>query len=188
MNGDHEFSCRCGAFRARVARGGPSGANRVICYCESCQKFARELGAEATLVEGGGSDIVQISSARIDILDGSESLAALKLSDKGPVRWHTTCCNTPIGAAAGSARIPFIGLNNEVAKLPEAMTGPVTAQLYRRSATKRVPEVGQGKGMFAVILGFARVMIPAMLRGDGARSPFYGPNRKPIVRVRRIEP
>jgi len=109
MNEQIEVRCRCGEVRGVVSDPSPRTVNRVICYCDDCQAFVHHLGRADMLDEKGGSDIVQVAPARLRFTAGEDRIAGLRLSPKGLHRWHTTCCNTPIGNTLGPG-VPFVGL------------------------------------------------------------------------------
>ena len=111
MTADLPIRCSCGALRG-VARGvSPSRGNRVICYCADCQSFAHFLGRATEILDrSGGTDIFQTSPARIEITQGRERLASMRLTPKGLLRWYADCCKTPIGNTAITREIPFVGL------------------------------------------------------------------------------
>jgi hypothetical protein len=45
----HPLQCRCGTIKGHVAR--PELANRVVCYCGSCQAFAHFLGSPTDILD-----------------------------------------------------------------------------------------------------------------------------------------
>src|SRR5262249_59901090 len=57
----------------------------------------------------GGTDIVQVAPAALTFVQGQDRIVGLRLTPKGLYRWHTSCCNTPIGNTLGPA-IPFVGI------------------------------------------------------------------------------
>jgi len=103
------LQCRCGEVVGVVTNASPRTVNRVICYCDDCQAFAHQLGRADLLDAQGGSDIVQVAPASLTIVKGQDRIAGVRLSPKGLFRWHTTCCNTPVGNTLGPA-IPFVGI------------------------------------------------------------------------------
>jgi len=109
MSKEVEVSCRCGEVRGVVANASPRKVNRVVCYCDDCQAFAHQLGRGDLLNAQGGTDIIQVAPASLTFVRGQHRIAGLRLSSKGLFRWHTTCCNTPVGNTLGPA-IPFVGI------------------------------------------------------------------------------
>ena len=104
-----QVRCRCGEVVGVVTNASPQKVNRVICYCDDCQAFAHQLGRADLLNAQGGSDIVQVAPASLTFIKGQNRIAGVRLTPKGLFRWHTTCCNTPVGNTLGPA-IPFVGL------------------------------------------------------------------------------
>ena len=107
--GPAALSCQCGKVRGELVDASPGNVNRIICYCDDCQAFARYLGRPDLLDARGGSDIVQVAPARLAFVEGQENIRGVRLSPKGLYRWHSACCNTPLGNTASPA-IPFVGI------------------------------------------------------------------------------
>src|SRR5687768_4861211 len=105
---DIALRCRCGTVRG-VAHGVEPGAiNHCFCYCDDCQAFAHFLGrADDVLDAWGGTEITQMSQARLAFVSGTDSIAAMRLTEKGLMRWYASCCNTPIGNTLATGAMPF---------------------------------------------------------------------------------
>ena len=101
---NHALQCRCGTLKGEVAH--TEVANRGVCYCKDCQAFARFLGRTGIMYEHGGTDIYQMAPSRVQ-LDRTESLACLRLSDKGMHRWYCSECKTTLGNTLGP-KVPWI--------------------------------------------------------------------------------
>jgi len=103
------IECACGAVQGVIE--GSGAHNRGLCYCSDCRAFARFLNkAPEVLDEQGGTEIVQIAQPRLRFEQGEEHLAAVRLSDKGIIRWYAACCRTPIGNTLPTRRVAVIGL------------------------------------------------------------------------------
>jgi hypothetical protein len=109
MNTQVELRCRCGEVRALVSNPSPRTVNRVICYCDDCQGFAHQIGRADLLNAQGGSDVVQVAPATLKFIQGQDRIVGLRLTPKGLFRWHTSCCNTPVGNTL-TPSIPFVGI------------------------------------------------------------------------------
>ena len=109
MSKEVELRCRCGEVIGLVENASPQKVNRVVCYCDDCQAFAHQLGRGDLLNAQGGTDIIQVAPASLIFVKGQYRIAGLRLTPKGLFRWHTTCCNTPVGNTLGPA-IPFVGI------------------------------------------------------------------------------
>lgn len=176
-----EWTCRCGAFAAEID---PRRGMRVVCYCPSCRAFAAKTGAEGVLDAAGGSDLFQVAPEEMTILRGSEHLAWLKLTEKGPARWFTTCCNTPVANTMDTPAFPFVTLQSHRFHDPDQL-GPIKARVFRRHALANVPSGGAGTK--ALYWNFAKRMLRSRLTGGWKRNPFFGADRKPIVGRSKIE-
>lgn len=105
----HTIGCECGAVRGTVD--GRGLCSHLICYCADCRAFAHFLGhADKVLDAQGGTEIVQLAQPRISFTRGTEHLSAVRLSDRGLLRWYAGCCNTPIGNTMANRKVGVIGL------------------------------------------------------------------------------
>lgn len=170
-----EWTCRCGAFAAEVET---RRGIRAVCYCESCRAFAERTGATGALDAAGGSDLFQVAPEEVLFLKPDAPLAWIKLTDKGPARWFTTCCNTPVANTMPTPGIPFVTLMSHRFADPDAL-GPVRARVYRRFATQRVPDDGGGTG--ALLRNFAVRALRSRLTGGWRRNPFFTTTGEPIA-------
>jgi hypothetical protein len=102
------LQCRCGAVRAELDPARALG--RLICHCEDCQTYAGALERGDVLDAHGGTDIVQVAPSAVRMTAGTDRIACLRLSDTGLMRWHTACCQTPMGNTVESPNIAFIGV------------------------------------------------------------------------------
>jgi hypothetical protein len=147
MSTQVELGCRCGQVRGVVTNASPQTVNRVVCYCDDCQAFAHQLGRADLLSSQGGTDIVQVAPASLRFIQGQDHIVGLRLTAKGLYRWHTSCCNSPVGNTVGPA-IPFVGI------VAEAFDG----------GTRRADEVF-GKPIGAILGKYAIGEAPPGSRG-----------------------
>lgn len=193
MATDLPLACRCGKFRG-IARGMSAGAGcRVVCYCDDCQRYAHLLGGESPVLDAhGGTDIFQTSPARLEILQGIDRLACLRLSDKGPLRWYTDCCKTPIGNTPATRLAPFVGLVHScMAVRPQELDrllGPVQLRVMGRFALGDTTGLDAHEGFpFSYMLRMILRMLGWRLRGDHRRHPFFDATTgRPIASVRNV--
>ena len=179
MQGSITLKCSCGKRIGEIERSAANRSTRALCYCVDCQAFAHYLRNHETVLDSqGGSDVTQISPARISFSEGKEHLACLRLSDNGMVRWYAQCCNTPIGNTMANPKVPFIGLLHKCMHTSKGESlddvfGPATMVVY--------PEFAQGEpkpkgNRWSLALGVARLVkniITARLLGDARRNPFF---------------
>jgi hypothetical protein len=177
----HPLRCRCGAVQGLVKN--PQRANRVVCYCRDCQAFARFLGSDSqTLDARGGSEVIQVIPKDVTFSQGVDSLACVRLTDKGMIRWYAACCRTPIGNTLENFKISFIGLLHdclETAPLQESF-GPIRSYVNSQGA------IGTPKpksaGMWTTLWWVIRTIGKARINGDYRHTPFFRMDtRRPIV-------
>jgi hypothetical protein len=179
---NHPLQCQCGTVKGFVAN--PRDCNRVICYCKDCQAFAHFLRRDDVLDERGGSDVIQVLPKNVTFTAGTESLACMRLTDKGLLRWYAKCCNTPMGNTLSTPKLSFVGLVHSCLRSPQRSLddafGPVRAWFNANSATgePKPKEAGMGTVMWWF---FSRVL-KARINGEWKRNPFFdAASGKPIV-------
>jgi hypothetical protein len=170
-----------------VTNASPQKVNRVICYCDDCQAFAHQLGRADLLNAQGGSDIVQVAPASLGFIKGQNRIAGLRLSPKGLFRWHTTCCNTPIGNTLGPA-IPFVGLVAQTfdggPRTADAVFGAPLGAILGKYAIGPAPAGSTGINLTLLLRAITKVL-GWRLRGRAWPHPFFQPRtREPIYPLR----
>jgi hypothetical protein len=100
--------CQCGRVRGEVDLS--RAYTRATCYCKDCQAFSRYLKRPDMVDRCGGTDIVPMSPAGVRITDGLQNVVCMSLSGKGRLRWHTACCQTPLGNTPRSRKIAYVGM------------------------------------------------------------------------------
>jgi hypothetical protein len=151
-----ELRCRCGEVRGTATDLSPRTVNRVVCYCDDCQAFAHQLGRTDLLNAKGGSDIVQLAPAALSFTQGQHHIVGLRLRPNGLYRWHTSCCNTPVGNTL-TPTIPFVGLlasTFDTPRLDDAVGAP-SGEIFGKYAVGEPPS------------GSTRLNLPLLLRAIG---------------------
>ncbi|MET3838646.1 DUF6151 family protein [Bradyrhizobium sp. OAE829] len=191
MSKQAELRCRCGEVVGEITNASPRTVNRVVCYCDDCQAFAHQLGRADLLNAQGGSDIVQVAPASLTFVKGQERIAGVRLTSKGLFRWHTTCCNTPVGNTLGPA-IPFVGIvaqafNTDTQRADQVFGAPVGA-ILGKYAIGEPPAGSTGLNLPLILRAIAKV-IGWRLRGRTWPHPFFRPNtREPIYPATVLSP
>jgi hypothetical protein len=153
----------------------PGDSSRLICYCKDCQAFAHFLKRDDVLDERGGSEVIQVTPKNVTFTAGIESLACVRLTDKGLLRWYAKCCNTPIGNMLATPKMSFVGLVHNCLHSPrqslDESFGPVKARVNVKGAKgdPKPRQVGQG----AAIWWFLNHTLRARFNGDWKRNPFF---------------
>ena len=172
---NHPLQCRCGTIKGFVDTSRP--VNRAVCYCKDCQAFAHYLGRPSETLDGNdGTDVVQTIPAKVTLTQGRESLACIRLTEKGLVRWYAKCCNTPIGNTTANYRVSFVGLIHNCLEIPPASLddsfGPVRMWSFTKNAKTKI-DGGSPFGMVPGILRIFGMVLGARLNGAYKRTPFF---------------
>lgn len=184
--------CFCGTVRGVLTGASSKIGRRVICYCDDCQAFANYLSTDCGILDhNGGTDIFQVSPARLAFRQGKDQLACLRLTPKGTVRWYTSCCRTPIGNTLPTGKLPFVGLIHSCmdpgGRSLSEILGPVRARVMARYAIGELNVVdAYDKFSPAILAGFIFDAIRWRIRGDHIYSPFFDPVTDEPVAVPQI--
>ncbi len=182
---DVALKCKCGELRGTVTNVSPETGNRLICYCNDCQAFARYLDQESAILdEHGGTDIYQTVPAAVNISAGSDQLRCKRLTENGLFRWYTQCCKTPVGNTV-SAGLPFAGLFHNIMDDDGARDqnmGPVRYYVQGKTAKGKPPADKVHAGFpFAMLARSLPMLLIAKLRGQHKPSPFFDDKGQPII-------
>lgn len=136
------------------------------------------MGHAEALEPGGGSPIVQVLPARVEITEGADQIACLRLSPKGLHRWYAACCKTPLANTPGSARIPFAGMWRPLFERTDAF-GPVVTYGFTKAALPGGPR--KDKGLSRMLGGLLKRSLAAYLNGTARQNPFFDATGAPVV-------
>jgi hypothetical protein len=176
----HPIQCKCGTVRGQLEGTGVS--NRLICYCTDCRAFARFLGrVDDVLDEQGGTEIVQVAQPRLSFSQGADRLAAVRLSEKGLVRWYASCCKTPIGNTMAGPKASFIGLIHS--SLDHARMDRDFGKKIARvnTATALGDTKPAQRGLLGVITRFIWIVFTMRISGRYRTSRMFGESGSPRV-------
>ena len=132
----------------------------------------------------GGSEIVQVAQPRLIFSQGKEHLAAVRLSEKGMVRWYAACCKTPIGNTMLNPKLGFIGL------IHSSLDRPRMDLDFGRDIAKVNTDTAVGNtkprptGLFGSILRIMWIVLSTRIGGGGRKSEFFDASGNPVVRPR----
>ena len=184
--------CKCGTVRA-LADIRDHHARRAVCYCRDCRMFAYFLAqADKILDRHGGTEVVQMSQARLRFEAGRERLACLRLTPRGLLRWYAACCDTPIGNVTANRHIPYLGLVHAcldygaTGSTPESLLGPIDCRVHAHDPEVRQRYTDAHAGIpVGTLVRVASRVLGWRLRGDHRQSPFFDPDSgAPIVQPR----
>jgi hypothetical protein len=138
--------------------------------------YAHFLGNSAQVLdEHGGTDVVPTMPRNVRFTQGIESLACMRLTEKGLMRWYAKCCNTPIGNTSPNFKFAFVGLlhnclENDGASLDQSF-GPPRMRSYTRSA--RNHSTLKDQGIFGTLAKFAAMLLRERFNGGYKLTPFF---------------
>jgi len=178
------LKCHCGEVQGVAHDVSPSSGNRVVCCCASCQEFANYLGTQADVLdEYGGTELFQLSQSQVQISQGHDKLQCVRLTPKGLLRWHSTCCNTAIGNTV-KASLPFVGLIHTFLDIPDpdATLGKVRAYVQTQDATQTPGyRKHHAKYPVGITLRIIRKMLLWKIQRKNKPSPFFNEEGMSIV-------
>jgi hypothetical protein len=182
---NHPIECRCGTLKGYVT---PGMASRGVCYCKDCQAFAHFLAspAGAVLNELGGTEVVATLPGQVHFTQGMEALVCMSLSDRGLLRWYTSCCNTPIGNTPRDFRTSYVGLvhsclSKQAPSLQDSF-GPMRMVLQTKSA--RGPVKSTPLRNLVTLLKIMQSVVAARVGGGYRGNPFFDDSGKPVKQPR----
>jgi len=185
--------CSCGAVQGIAHDVSAKSGNRCVCYCDDCQAFAQFLGrVDEILDTNGGTDIFQMSPAKVEFTSGKEHLASMRLSPNGLLRWYAECCKTPIGNTQISPSLPFVGMIHNCIYLTDSTSrdrvlGPVRAGVNGRFARGDTTGLNlHDKAPPGLLLRLIRLIAKWRLQGAHRNSAFHEPksglpSKEPLV-------
>ena len=181
MKTEATLTCSCGTVSGRIQAISTRYNNHLVCYCEDCQAFARHLGADAKALDAnGGTEIMQVTPQQIQIDKGADQLRCLRLSRKGPFRWYTNCCRTPV-ANTVSAGLPFAGVVAAFISSPHDDLGPVRYRIQGQYAIDPPPDLEIDPAFPRLMtLRIVGQMLLARIAGKHKPSPFFGEDGRPL--------
>lgn len=182
---DLPLSCTCGAVQGALTDVVPKRTRRMVCMCDDCQTYAHWLDrAEDILDAHGGSQVIMTTPARLKLRQGHEHIACVKLGPKGPLRWHTSCCKTPLANGVSNPNIPLMivsALMFDASSLDDAL-GPVAARFFGQFGKAPLPPGSHMRVPLSAIAGSAFGLMGARLRGEHKPTPFFNAAGEPVAK------
>lgn len=181
---DLALSCSCGTVQGMATAITPDSGTHAVCYCRSCQAFARHLQREGVILDPwGGTEVFQITPSQIKITAGADQIRCIRLGPKGIYRWYSGCCNTAIGNTLG-ASVPFIGLIHSFITPGEQRSqalGPVLFKVFGQYARQLPQSDSLHPGLpLKMLARNLPKMLMAKLRGRHKPSPFFSDTGAPV--------
>ena len=174
------IQCTCGSSRGIAKDVTPKRVSHLVCMCDDCQTYAHWLGRPADILDPhGGTEVVQMTPRMVEITEGKEHLHCVRLSPKGILRWHSSCCKTPIANTLAKPGVPFSGLVHLALRqggseaIPEDRVGPIKARINGRFGHGTQPEGSHPKAPFGVIASAVFGLLGAFVRREHRPTPFF---------------
>lgn len=105
----------------------PATGSHAECFCEGCR--AGELYTGAPDPAPAPVGIFQTSPHQLDIIKGHEHLAVFSFGPKNLLRWHASCCGSPLFNSMRNPKVSFVGMRTNLFADTTAL-GPVITQSY----------------------------------------------------------
>lgn len=180
---DLKFSCRCGTVKGHMKVAAISHGLRLICHCADCRAAERYFAPQGHSPSETGVDLYQTYPDLVQIDQGKEHLALLRLSPRGLMRWHASCCGTPLANTLAKPQLPFVGLCVNTLEDP-APLGRVKAEGFVPARTPGQPP--KHKGGARIVYGVLSRMITARATGRWRTSAFFdtdsgAPRAEPVI-------
>lgn len=176
-----DLKCHCGQVKGTLNV--VSGCFfHVECLCSDCQKFANHLGnADKILNEYGGTELFQTYPAYLNITVGNDKISCVQLKQKGLYRWHTACCNMPLGNTMNSAKIPFVGISVKLMQFANeeqknSILGPVTLKAFGKDSIGEMPYDAHTKFPLSFMPKIIYFMGKGLINKKSTPSPFFNGN------------
>jgi hypothetical protein len=164
--------CRCGQARGSLDLGAPL-SKHVVCYCNDCRAFMVALGREDLLDPSGGSELYVTAPSRLKLTAGSSELRCVRLSDKGMLRWHWACCNTPLANTRTAPGLPFVSIHRAFIELGDGHSLGPLKHVQTRHATASLPSGAKQWPALAMIVETLAFLGIGRLRGAQQPNPLF---------------
>ncbi|MEM6993964.1 MAG: DUF6151 family protein [Myxococcota bacterium] len=180
--------CTCGDVHGTATDISPETVTRLACMCDDCQAYAHWLGrADEILDDYGGTEVVQLTPAQLQLNGGFEHVRCVRLGPRGLMRWYAGCCKTPVANMLASPKMPFAGvvhsfIDTEAIDEPlDAVFGPVRARVQGRFAPGALPDGGHRRAPVGLIARAAWQLLRAWAGRKHRPSPVYDDAGTPLI-------
>ncbi len=178
-----EVSCRCGTVKGHLEVAPTREGIPVICFCRDCQAAAQYLGQPERLDAQGGTHLYITKPRLLHLTSGQDQLACYRFSPRGPRRWITTCCRSPVGNTMGDVTLPFLSLDQSFIAAGDRERFPAPRYgVYLRDARGevRLPHGFTASSRRLKARVVMQIAAEKVFHAD-ASSPFVNESRQPIA-------
>lgn len=187
MNKTVNLKCLCGTVEGKVSVV-PGSFFHVECLCSDCQQFANHLGISDKILNSyGGTELFQTYPAHMQINSGQDEISCVQLQEKGLYRWHTACCNMPLGNTINSASMPFVGIPVKLMQFADeqekvSILGPITLKAFGNDSIGEMPNDAHPKFPITYMPKIIFFMLKGWLGKKNAPSPFFQ-GKHPVAEI-----
>jgi len=169
MGQDVMFSCKCGTVRGRLCDVDAKSGMALTCHCSYCRAAEVHLGQPDPAPDG--VTLYQTTANIVQFETGREAVSAFRFNPKGMIRWHATCCGSPLFNTMAHPGTGFASLVVARVDTPDAL-GPVRTVLGKRNAAGKESY----RGVMPLVLAMMIRTVRMKLSGDWRKTPFFRPD------------
>ena len=173
------FKCECGEVQGTLEGITPSSGTLIQCHCDDCRRAVVWLGQPDPGQDG--VTYYQTTPARVSFTAGHDKLAATTWKSPRLLRWHASCCKTPLFNTLDTPKWAFASVLTSCVEIPSKL-GDVKAHAF---VTKPNGKTGHTGGL-RFMVGFARRTIAARLSGAWRTTPFFNEDGSPVSSPRSL--
>lgn len=169
----------------------PGAFFHVHCLCCDCQNFASHLGNKDKILDDhGGTELFQTYPAFMKITEGQDNIACVRLCEKGIFRWHTTCCNMPLGNTMTSSKVPFVGVSVKLMQFSseeekQKTLGPVIMKAFGKYSVGEMQEGVHPRFPMSFMPKVLAFMIKGLFKKMHNPSPFFN-GKEPVAEIKTL--
>jgi len=145
----------------------------VVCYCNDCRAFIHALGRADVLDQFGGTELLITTPSRLKLTSGFENLRCLRLSEKGLLRWHWGCCNTPLANTTAAPGLPFVSIHRAFIDLDNTNALGPMKRVFARFAIGSPPPGAEPSQSPTTIIKIMSFLFMARLYGAHRPNPLF---------------
>jgi hypothetical protein len=131
------------------------------------------LGRADLLDASGGSELYVTTPSSLKLTSGIAALRCLRLSDKGMLRWHSACCNTPLANTRAVPGLPFVSIHRSFIELNDGRSLGPMKHVQTRYATRPLPAGAKQWQALAMIAETLTFLCVGRLRGAHRPNPMF---------------
>ena len=174
-----DFQCECGSVSGQINDIEVGDGLRFVCHCDDCQVSAHALNHPETLDANGGTSAVLLDSSKLNIDNGLNKLATMKVAaikSRPVLRWYCNNCKTPLFNTYDSSYRSFLSflLANSNTVECDRLLGPSMGHVWKKFSVGDVSDK-KSANLFKIIARMVRRQIHARISGGFRKTPLFDP-------------